>query len=35
MPKKTVKIIDSGAVGIETRYELTEKQISSDTDIDV
>ena len=34
-PKKTVKIIDSGAVGLETRYELTEKQISSETDIDV
>lgn len=34
MPKKTVKIIDSGVVGIDKKYELTEEQIESEQDIE-
>ncbi|KAJ8303940.1 hypothetical protein KUTeg_017523 [Tegillarca granosa] len=34
MPKKTVKIIDSGTVGIDKKYELTEEQIESEQDIE-
>lgn len=33
VPKKTVKIIDCGVVGIEKKYELTEEQATSDSDL--
>lgn len=33
VPKKTVKIIDCGIVGIEKKYELTEAQAESNEDL--
>lgn len=33
IPKKTVKIIDCGIVGIEKKYELSEAQAASDDDL--
>lgn len=33
VPKKSVKIIDCGIVGIEKKYELTEAQAASDEDL--
>ncbi|KAK3097578.1 hypothetical protein FSP39_011099 [Pinctada imbricata] len=33
LPKRTIKIIDCGVVGIDKKYELTEKEALSDDDI--
>lgn len=35
VPKKSVKIIDCGIVGIEKKYELTEAQAASDDDLQI
>ncbi|XP_033749576.1 peptidyl-prolyl cis-trans isomerase B-like [Pecten maximus] len=33
LPKRKVDIVDSGVVGIQKKYELTEEQMASDDDI--